>query len=430
MAKYPKTPFGSQSPFERNLRMKAEEVRQNELRGCGDPNCKMCNPKNGKGSPLASRSDPYYDDYAKIKEAFINSMNLEIKNRSSPVDTKYTEARKEVEDFIHPVSDSISWSAVIGNDAAKSALLEAIEHPIKYKELYEFYGMTPLKGCLLWGPPGCGKTMLAKAAAAALAKLHGKDAEILLINGTSLQSMWVGETEKQIRAFFEYARQYRHKHGHSLVIFIDEADAILPSRDSGARFEVSNVSTFLAEMDGLKENAAFIILATNRPETIDEALLRDGRCDRKIKIERPGFNEGREILQEQLLRAPLAESWRITEEGEGRLAQRLMDYIVHPSRHISELTATNGQESHQLALTLAHILNGALLVGVVGRAKSIAFRRDMASGTRTGIQWEDLTLAVDEIVKDNQGLRHDFAAAELVDMFLESRRAEQRKIMN
>ena len=244
---------------------------------------------------MSSRDDVYRQIFTErmIKDAFLRlDPSIPYREAPSAADIAYNSAREAVEDFIYPVSSSIDWSDVIGNDEAKQALLEAVEARVRNADLYSFYGMAAPRGCLLWGPPGCGKTMFAKAAASALAKLHGNDSEMLLVNGTSLQSMWVGETEKKIRAFFEFARAYRAKHGRSLVIFIDEADAILPSRNgSVARFEISNVSTFLAEMDGLKENAAYVILATNRPEAIDEAILRDGRVSHKVKVERPTFSE-------------------------------------------------------------------------------------------------------------------------------------------
>ena len=329
MTKYPKVPLGAQSPFEQRLRMKAEEIRpQRELRGCGDPNCSMCNPKEGEGSPMSSRDDVYRQIFTErmIKDAFLRlDPSIPYREAPSAADIAYNSAREAVEDFIYPVSSSIDWSDVIGNDEAKQALLEAVEAPVRNADLYSFYGMAAPRGCLLWGPPGCGKTMFAKAAASALAKLHGNDSEMLLVNGTSLQSMWVGETEKKIRAFFEFARAYRAKHGRSLVIFIDEADAILPSRNgSVARFEISNVSTFLAEMDGLKENAAYVILATNRPEAIDEAILRDGRVSHKVKVERPTFSSGREILRSGLFCASATLSgvsvWVSSQTGSSRLS--------------------------------------------------------------------------------------------------------------
>src|SRR5690606_17531596 len=147
------------------------------------------------------------------------------------------------------------------------------------------------KGAMLSGPPGCGKTMFAKAAAAEMKRLYGEEVEFISISGSSLQSMFIGETEARISAIFTFAREYRAYRGHPLLVFMDEADVLLPDRTGRVRrvasWEESQVATFLAEMDGMQESGAFVLLATNRPEVIDQAVLRDGRCDFKIVVKRP-----------------------------------------------------------------------------------------------------------------------------------------------
>lgn len=419
MAKFPKVPPGSRSPYEPQLREKPSVERE----GCGDPRCQQCYP-NGrpggdyrKGRPVAgafvpppsgkSLTDMLREDLAKMKgmdEYFMPSSS----NSSA-----YNEAREAVEDYLITAPPDIDWSNVVGNEPARAALIEAIETPLKHKELYRFYGMKPLKGVLLYGAPGCGKTMFAKAAAGAIAKHYGTAAEMILINGATLQSPWAGETERQIQAFFRYAKEYHTKYGHPLTIFIDEADAILPPRDSAAAYAVRNVSAFLAEMDGLTESHAFVILATNRPDAIDEALLRDGRCDRKIKIERPTYENAREILQNELLRTPIRDEDAVCSQA--WLAREAMEYLILPHHVIGTFSAYKGNESQQCKITLSHILSGALLVGLVSRAKSLSFRRDLVAGTMTGVGIADLREAINELVRENSGLIHTYAAMEIVE---------------
>ena len=296
------------------------------------------------------------------------------------------------------------WSSIIGNERAREALMEAIEHPIKHRDLFAQYGHPVSHGVLLYGPPGCGKTMFGKAAASALARLHNREVELLSIAGPSIQSSYVGETEQTIRNIFAYPRAYKQHHGHQLVIFIDEADAILPSRKSAYRFEISNVSTFLTEMDGLGENGAFVILATNRPEALDEALLRDGRCDRKIKVERPSYDAAIAIAAQQMV----GQKW-----ANMLSPASLIEYLFDPLHLIESVTHAPSGRSHHF--TLAHTVSGAMIVGLVARAKAIAMRRDMTSGKFSGLQLSDLREAVDEQLREARGMNHDYAMQEFIE---------------
>ncbi|OCC05228.1 hypothetical protein BA190_10010 [Labrys sp. WJW] len=336
----------------------------------------------------------------------------------SQSDRAYEEAKKKVEKYLLAEAHSTTWDDVVGNEAARTALIEAIEHPITHADLYKHYGQRPLKGVLLYGPPGCGKTMFGKAAAHVVGKLHGKDAMLLRINGPEIQSPYVGKTEEIIRNIFAFAREYRRVNGHPLVIFIDEADAILPARDGrSAPWDASNVATFLTEMDGLTTSGAFVILATNRPDTIDAALLRDGRCDRKIKVERPDQQAAVKILGNALAGAPLSSESGAPDAA--ALAETAAEAIFSPYHVVRSLTRViakgkNAQEDF-LPLTLAHIVNGAMLVGIVDRAKGIAFRRDLADGTITGLRPADLHKAIGEVLEENRGLNHDYALGELLE---------------
>jgi len=312
-------------------------------------------------------------------------------------------ARQKVEQYLQSTDYGTGWDDVIGNEPARQALLEAIEHPVKHADLYAKYGMTPSKGVLLYGPPGCGKTMFGKAAADALSRLHGAKTELLVINGASIQSGYVGETEKTIRNIFAYARAYHAAHNRQLVIFIDEADAILPNRDRGYRYEASNVATFLTELDGMQTNGAFVILATNRPEAMDEALLRDGRCDRKIRVNRPTYEDAIRIADKHMT----GKDWAQDVNG-----TQLADYVFDAMRLVRVLTNhDNGMTHHFL---LSHIINGAMIVGLVERAKTLAMRRELAGG-EGGLCVNDLHAAVDAVLAENKGLNHDYALREFVE---------------
>lgn len=434
--KFPKLPGGAKNPFERALEdglrvrgLRAEEVKPQEtVGGCGDKNCPMCypngRPENGdyrkSGRPNMAFNNREEEEYRRVREEMIRMgpgpVMMEYIPTPPASSAAYNAAREEVEEWIIEAPADTSWSDVIGNDAAREALIDAIETPLKHGELYAHYSMSPPKGVLLWGPPGNGKTMFAKAAAGAIARHYGKAAELLLINGATLQSPWLGETEEKIVAMFAYAKEYKKKHGFPLTIFIDEADAILPPRSTAPSYAVKNVSTFLGEMDGLVESAAFVILATNRPEEIDEALLRDGRCDRKIKIERPTYDVAREIVQKALLKVPCHQHDLDRPGGHGWLAKAALDYFVQPEHHI-----ITGYRQHpdgsteELRMTLSHLISGAMMVGLVTRAKIVAFHRDLKAGTVTGITESDMLEAVRQVAKENVGLRHEWALRDMIE---------------
>lgn len=330
--------------------------------------------------------------------------------------------RPAIEKWLLKTSPGVAWDDVIGNDTARQHLIEAIEHPIRHAELYRHYGKKPTKGVLLYGPPGCGKTMFGKAAASVLAQLHGtKSASLLSIKGNEIQSPYVGGTEQSIRAIFAYARAYQALHGYPLVVFIDEADAILPSRDgAGGRriygYEEAQVATFLTEMDGLEASGALVILATNRPEAIDAAILRDGRCDRKIRVERPDRRTAAAILERALAGIPVAGEEDQASHGVVARRQALADEaaqaVFAPEQVIAPLATDVGPR----VMRLSDIVNGAMLVGIVEQAKGSAFRRDLAAGgVPSGLTQADLDLAVISVVKQNRGMNHTTALQEIAE---------------
>lgn len=331
----------------------------------------------------------------------------------------YNEARSKVAKYILTAGREAKWGDVIGQEKAVMALREAIEEPVLNSKLYEHYGMKPPRGVLLYGPPGCGKTLLARAAAASMAQIHGVDAEFILIAGPSIQSPYVGKTEEMIRDIFSYAREYSKYRGHPLIIFLDEAEAILPDRTGRGRqvygFEESQVATFLAEMDGVQDSGAFVILATNRPQSIDEALLRDGRCDRKIKVERPTREAAEQIVQLAFKDLP-------TRDPIGDLVIAAIESFYSPHRVIASGSILVGSvsrkgkpqvdETHALNFCLEHIVSGAMLMGLAPRVKNRAFHRDRNNKTITGVTVTDVIEAVTEVFEENRGLSHSFALEE------------------
>lgn len=324
-----------------------------------------------------------------------------------------SEAREPIKQYLFEGSPDVEWDDVIGNEDARQALIAAIEHGIKHPDLYKHYGKKPSKGVLLSGPPGCGKTMLAKAAATIVAKLHGLDAKksrFIKINGPEIQTPYVGQTEAIIRRIFAYAKAYKALHGHALTIFIDEADALLPSRDGrGGRptlpWEETQVAAFLAEMDGLDDSGAFIMLATNRPHAIDSAALRDGRCDRKITVVRPTRIAATTIFNRSMTGVPLATGCHSLPA----LTEVVIENFYSPLRKLVKIVHSKGTDF----LTLGDTVNGAMIVGLVERAKESALLRDIAAGgLPTGVSSFDFDVAVDALTKENVGTVDHYALME------------------
>jgi SpoVK/Ycf46/Vps4 family AAA+-type ATPase len=249
--------------------------------------------------------------------------------------------------------------------------------------------------------------MFGKAAASIIAKLNNAKAAVMIaISASQIQKPYVGQTEEIIRQLFAYARAYKALHGHQLVIFIDEADALLPSRGgTGTRgvagWEESNVATFLAEMDGMEESGALVILATNRPESIDAALLRDGRCDRRVEVKRPDENGARKILAKAMANIPTATS---TEA----LVNHAIEMLFSPLRHLMKVKTERGTDF----LNMAHTVSGAMMVGLAERAKANAFHRDITHGTMTGVTMMDFSKAIETITEEKRNLPDSYALIE------------------
>jgi len=254
---------------------------------------------------------------ALVKEAAMNALRRFLSNKnidlSKPIPSDLLKSLKvSMEDFvqamnmIHPSLmrevfvevPEVRWSDIGGLDDVKQQLREAVEWPLKYQDVFERMGIRPPRGILLYGPPGVGKTLLAKAAATE------SGANFIAINGPEILSKWVGESERAIREIFRKARMVA-----PAIIFLDEIDSIAPARGSRVDSGVTDriVNQLLTEMEGIKPlRGVVVIAATNRPDLLDPALLRPGRFDRIIKIPPPDRKARVEILKIHTRKVPLA----------------------------------------------------------------------------------------------------------------------------
>lgn len=304
---------------------------------------------------------------------------------------------------------NITWDDIGGQEAAKRALQEAIEWPIVHAELYKRYGKRPSRGVLLSGPPGNGKTMLGKACATAIAKLHAQKAHatgFAYVAGPELLDKFVGESEANVRRLFENARAHKAAHGYPAVIFIDEAEALLSRRDMSGPLVRTIVPMFLAEMDGMIDSGAFVILATNRPRDLDPAVVREGRIDAKVHLGRPGRDDAREVFIRHLRTRPLA--------GDvAELAVDAVEYLFDARHTLYRLHMAKGPPK---AFGLQHLTSGAQIAEIAQRATQHAIRRDLEAKKATaGICVGDLRDAVDSIFVEQRGLDHRDALAEFVE---------------
>jgi proteasome-associated ATPase len=262
---------------------------------------------------------------------------------------------------------------------------------------------------LLHGPSGCGKSLLGKAVASAVAAPHGgKGAQsaFIYVKGPEIIERWVGSSEANVRALFDQARQHRRKHGYPAVIFIDEAEAVLGHRgggmhlSSGGTMSQTVVPAFLAEMDGLEESSAFVLLATNLPTALDPAVVRDGRIDRKIHVGRPDRDTARDIFALHLRGRP----------GPTKaLAEAGADALYDPARVMFHLVMQSGAE---VPIALSDVASGAMIEGVVGRATQSAIRRELETGKAGKLSAEDLAEAVARTQDEVADLDHTATLAE------------------
>jgi SpoVK/Ycf46/Vps4 family AAA+-type ATPase len=214
----------------------------------------------------------------------------------------------------------ISWNEIRGLKSQLERIKEAVQTPLKHPKVVKEFGLEPIKGMVLWGAPGCGKTLIAKAIASEILSSSEADDEAFhYYKGGEMLRGIVGQAEQEIVGIFKRARKYSVKTGSRAIIFIDEAEAILPRRGSkiSSDVETTIVPTFLSEMDGFDDvvNSPFILLATNYPHQLDDAVMREGRIDIKIEITRPTKEDAVDIFNLYLSKVKVAEDIDVLANG-------------------------------------------------------------------------------------------------------------------
>ena len=324
--------------------------------------------------------------------------------------------KSEVEELVIEEVPDIGYEDVGGLEKEVEHVTDAVELPFLHPDLFLEHKLTPPKGVLLYGPPGCGKTMIAKAVANSIGKklkhLSGKDVRsyFLHIKGPELLNKYIGESERQIREVFSRARD-KAAPGNPVIVFFDEMDALFRTRGSGISSDIEStiVPQFLAEIDGIERLRNVIVIgASNRQDLIDPAVLRPGRLDVKVKIPRPDKKSARDIFAKYLTNdLPFTKEELDRSKGDPqKVVARLIEVTVEfmyaltdENRYLEVTYANNEKET----LYFKDFASGALIEGVVSRAKKSAVKRAIATSEK-GINEEDLFKAIREEFKAHEDL--------------------------
>jgi proteasome-associated ATPase len=326
-------------------------------------------------------------------------------------------ARAEVEELVLEEVPDIHYEDIGGLGDQIEAIRDAVELPYLHAELFAEYELRPPKGILLYGPPGCGKTLIAKAVANSLAQKVAERTGVeegrsffLNIKGPELLNKYVGETERHIRLVFQRARE-KASEGMPVIVFFDEMDSLFRTRGTGVSSDVENtiVPQLLSEIDGVEglENV-IVIGASNREDMIDPAILRPGRLDVKIKIERPDAESARSIFAKYLTPSlPLNLEDLAENDGDADIACKNMIqaavermYAESDENRFLEVTYANGDKE---VLFFKDFNSGAMIENVVARAKKSAIKEFLATGVR-GIRVQHLLDACLDEFRENEDL--------------------------
>ncbi|MFQ5588203.1 MAG: proteasome ATPase [Nitrospiria bacterium] len=325
--------------------------------------------------------------------------------------------KSEVEEVVLEEIPDITYENIGGLEEQIEQVRDAVELPFLHTELFSEHHLLPPKGVLLYGPPGCGKTLIAKAVAASISEKLGNNKSgkelrsyFLHVKGPELLNKYVGESERQIREVFKKAKEHADA-GHPVIVFFDEMDALFRTRGTGVSsdMEATIVPQFLAEIDGVERLRNVIVIgATNRQDLLDPAILRAGRLDIKIKIERPDKEAARSIFRKYLTEdLPFhPDELKAAKECDQSVVEKLIHdaveemYSTGEEKKFLEVTYANGEKE---TFYFKDFSSGAMIEGVVSRGKKYAIKRFLDSGVK-GLKSQDLITAIQDEFKENEDL--------------------------
>ncbi len=326
--------------------------------------------------------------------------------------------RQEVEDLVLEEVPDVTYDQVGGLDEQIEAITDAVELPYLHAELFSKYHLPAPKGILLYGPPGCGKTLIAKAVANSLAQrvaeVTGRQnvrSYFLNIKGPELLNKYVGETERQIRLVFERARE-KAAEGVPVIVFFDEMDSLFRTRGTGISSDMEStvVPQLLAEIDGVESLRDVIVIgASNREDLIDPAILRPGRLDVKIKVDRPGEEAAASIFSRYLSTEIPIDHDCVQELGGGdpdKAVRVMIEQTVaemYREDYDTEFLEVTYQNGDKETLYFRDFASGAMIENIVRRAKKLAVKREI-EGTGHGVTIDDLLVSIRQEYKENEDL--------------------------